>query len=318
MSHRPVFDRNPASDDRPLRRVLEDAAMGRWEGARELLAATGSNWDRRVFRLQVLARAGARLTFADTWVQAEPRSPHALALFAHVQALRSMAGGRGRGRSEAMERAWEACDAAADAFPPDPAPYIVMLALLRFHSPDRDRSWRATVRQVWEQVEQRDQWNREAHHELLTYMFPAWHGTGGEMFHWAQERCAHAPRGLPLHILPLIALAESHRQRMEKDGHRYGLTVHPWTDNPSTRQAWENWWAYRAPARQHAGFHEDANYLAHALSFANRHREAAEVFDAIGPYATDVPWSYCGDAQTLFSRHRSWAVKAIAPYPQRR
>ncbi|MCO6697283.1 hypothetical protein KQI59_23135, partial [Streptomyces sp. Vc17.3-30] len=93
----------------------------------------------------------------------------------------------------------------------------VMLALRRFHSPDRDRSWRATVRQVWEQVEQRDQWNREAHHELLTYMFPAWHGTGGEMFHWAQERCAHAPRGLPLHILPLVALAESHRQRMEKD-----------------------------------------------------------------------------------------------------
>ncbi|WP_251070483.1 hypothetical protein [Streptomyces sp. ISL-96] len=107
--------------------VVEDAAMGRWEGARELLAATGADWDRRIFRLQVLARAGARLTFADTWAQAEPRSPHALALFAHVQALRSMAGGRGRGRSEAMEVAWEACDAAADALPPDPAPYIVML-----------------------------------------------------------------------------------------------------------------------------------------------------------------------------------------------
>ncbi|MFF8611973.1 hypothetical protein [Streptomyces sp. NPDC015350] len=114
--------------------------MGRWEGAREVLAATGADWDRRVFRLQVLARAGARLTFADTWAQAEPRSPNALALLAHVQALRSMAGGRGRGRSEAMEQAWELCDAAADALPADPSPYIVMLALLRFHSPDRDRA----------------------------------------------------------------------------------------------------------------------------------------------------------------------------------
>ncbi|WP_260848968.1 hypothetical protein [Streptomyces sp. SLBN-118] len=234
-------------------------------------------------------------------------------LYAHVQALRSMAGGRGRGRSEAMERAWEACDAATDALPTDPAPYIVMLALLRFHSPARDRGWRATVRQIWEQVEQRDRWNREAHHELLTYMFPSWHGMGGEMFHWAQERCAHAPRGLPLHILPLVALAESHRQRMEKHGDRYGLTVHPWTDNPSTQQAWDNWWAYRAPAWPHAAFHEDANYLAHGLSFANRHKDAAEVFDAIGPHATDVPWSYCGDAQTLFSRHRTWAVRASAP-----
>lgn len=311
-SRRAVLDRHPARDDNQLRVVVEDAAMGRWEGARELLTATGQDWDRRIFRLQVLARVGARLTFADTWAQAEPRSPHALALLANVLALRSMASGRGRGRSDAMEQAWETCEAAADAMPDDPSPYIVMLALTRFHSPPRDREWRTTVRQLWEQVKLRDPWNREAHHELLTYMFPSWHGTGGEMFHWVQEQCTQAPRGLPVHVLPLVALAESHRQRMEADGHRYGLTIHPWTDNPSTWQAWDNWWSHRAPRRPHAAFHEDANYLAHALSFANRHREAAEVFDAIGPYATDVPWSYCGDARTLFARHRTWAVKASA------
>ncbi|WP_266823285.1 hypothetical protein [Streptomyces sp. NBC_00038] len=293
--------------------MLDDAAMGRWEGARELLAATATDWDRRISRLQVLARAGVRLTFADTWAQAEPRSPHALALLATVQALRSMAGPRGGGNNVAMAQAWEVCDAACEALPADPAPYVVMLALLRYHSPSRDRQWRATVQTVWKQVGERDPWNREAHHELLTYMFPSWHGVGGEVFHWAQERCAHTPRGLPLHTLPLVALAESHRVRMEKEGHRYGLTVHPWTDNPSTRQTWENWWTYRAPGSPHAAFHEDANYLAHALSFANQHREAAEVFDAIGPYATDVPWSYCGDAPTLFTRHRTWAVKASAP-----
>lgn len=235
--------------------VVQDAAMGRWEGARELLAATGADWDRRILRLQVLARMG---------------------------------------RSEGMERAWAAYDAAADAPPPDPAPYVVMLALLRFHSPSRDPEWRSAVRIVWEEVEQRDRWNREAHHELLTYMFPSWHGSGGEMFHWAQERCAHALRGLPLHILPLVALAESHRLRMETEGERYGLTVHPWTDHPSTQQAWVNWWAYGVPTRPHAAFPEDANCLAHALSFANRHKAAAEVFDAISPYATDVPWSCCG------------------------
>lgn len=287
--------------------------MGRWEGARELLTATGTDWDRRIFRLQVLARAGAQLTFADTWVQAEPLSPHALALFAHVQALRSMAGGRGGGQSEAMEQAWQVCHDAADAFPADPSPFVVMLALLRFHSPARDRQWRATVFEVWEEIEKRDQWNREAHHEVLTYLFPAWHGVGGDMFHWAQERCNQAPQGLPVHVLPLVALAESHRQRMERDGDRYGLSIHPWTDNPATMLAWTNWWAYRAPARPHAAFHEDSNYLAHALSFAGRHRQAAEIFDAIGPYATDVPWSYCGDAQQLFVRHRAWALKSASP-----
>lgn len=311
--HRPALDRHPARDDAALRRVIEDAAMGRWEGARELLASTGADWDRRIFRLQVLARIGVRLTFADTWAQAEPRSPHALALLANVLALRSMADGPGRGPTEGMQQAWNTCDAAADALPNDPSPYVVMLALTRFHSPPRDREWRATVKQVWKQVLECDPWNREAHHELLTYLFPSWHGTGGEVFHWAQERCAHTPRGLPLHVLPLVALAESHRLRMEVDGDRYGLTVHPWTDNPSTGQAWENWWDCRAPKRPHAAFHEDANYLAHALSFAGRHLEAADVFDAIGPYATDVPWSYCGDAATLFNRHRTWAVKASAP-----
>ncbi|MEJ8646822.1 hypothetical protein WKI65_01740 [Streptomyces sp. MS1.AVA.3] len=313
MRRQPAFDRHPARDDSRLRAVVEDAAMGRWEGARELLGATGADWDRRIFRLQVLARAGARLTFADTWAQAEPRSPHALALLATVQALRSMALPRGQGSGSEMEEAWQSCHAAGDALPADPTPYVVMLALLRYHSPDRDRQWRETMQSVWQEVEERDPWNREAHHELLTYMFPDWHGVAGEMFHWAQERCAHVPRGMPLHVLPLVALAESHRTRMKKEGHRYGLTVHPWTDNPSTQQAWVNWWTYRAPSMPHAAFHDDANYLAHAMSFANQHRAAAEVFDAIGPYATDVPWSYCGDAQQLFTRHRKWAVKGSAP-----
>ncbi|MFD9906268.1 hypothetical protein [Streptomyces sp. NPDC059063] len=310
---KPRLDRNPARDDTALRAVVDDAAMGRWESARELLAATGADWDRRIFRLQLLARLGARLTFADTWAQAEPRSPHALALIAHVQALRSMAAGRGRGRDEAMEEAWDTCYAAADALPADPTPYVVMLALLRFHAPAHDATWRDTVFQVWREVEDRDPWNREAHHEVLTFLFPSWHGQGGEMFHWAQERCAHAPRGLAVHVLPLVALAETHRQRVAQEGERYGLSLHPWTDNPSTPLAWRNWWTHRSTARPHAAFHEDANYLAHALSFAGRHKEAAEVFDAIGPYATDVPWSYCGDPQKLFERHRSWALKSQNP-----
>jgi hypothetical protein len=88
------------------------------------------------------------------------------------------------------------------------------------------------------------------------------------------------------------------------------MAVHPWTDNPSTSQAWDDWWVHRVPVRPHAHFTEDANYLAHALSFAGRYREAAEVFDAIGPFASDTPWSYCGDAVALFTRHRTWARRA--------
>ncbi|MFE5871250.1 hypothetical protein ACFQ6V_21725 [Streptomyces roseifaciens] len=301
------LDLHQARDDLPLRAVLEDAAMGRWEGPRDLLAATGADWDRRIFRLQVLARAGARLRFADTWARAEPRSGDALALLAHVQAVRSMISGVGAGRAE-MEAAWATCLAAAEAASADPSPWVVMLALLRVHAPGRD-----VLEQVWAEVVRRDPYNREAHHELLTYLFPRNHGTGAEMFHWAQEQADTAPRGLPLAVLPLVALAESHRHRMETDAGSYGsygLSIHPWIDCPHIDPVLDGWWRHRSP-QPHAQFLDDANYLAHALAFAGRHAEAYEVFRAVGPYASEVPWSYCGDARELFLRHREWAVRAV-------
>lgn len=274
--------------------------MGRWEGPRELLTSTGPDWDRRIFRLQVLAEAGARLRFADTWAKAEPRSPHALALLANVQALRAMIAGRDAGRA-LMEDAWATCRTALDVWPQDVAPLVVMLALLRTHAPNRN-----TLGRVWEEIKQRDPWNREAYHEVITYLLPRCHGAQGEAAWWAEEQASIAPRGLPIAVLPLVVLAEAHRSRQERDRQTYGLTIHPWVECPQIDRVLERWWRYRA-ARPHACFADDANYLAHALSFANRHSEALEVFDAIGPHATHVPWSYCGQAHELFLRHRAWA-----------
>ncbi|GAA2348861.1 hypothetical protein SVIO_102240 [Streptomyces violaceusniger] len=294
------LNQHPARDDAALRSVVDDAAMGRWEGARDLLAATGADWDRRIFRLQVLAEVGVRLRFADTWAKAEPRSHHALALLANVQALRAMIAGRSAGRA-LMEDAWSTCRAALKVWSQDVAPLVVMLALLRTHAPDRK-----ALSHVWEEIKQRDPWNREAHHEVVTYLFPRYHGGPGEAAWWAEEQASAAPNGLPLAVLPLVVLAETHRARQEQDQRSYGLTIHPWIDCPHINRVLERWWRYRAPS-PHACFADDANYLAHALSFANRHIEALEVFDAIGPYATDVPWSYCGQARELFLRHRAWA-----------
>ncbi|MEL3944062.1 hypothetical protein [Streptomyces sp. LNU-CPARS28] len=295
-----ALDTHPARDDTALRQVLEDASMGRWEGPRDLLTATGANWDRRIFQLQVLAEAGARLRFADTWAEAEPRSPHALALLANVQALRAMIAGRDEGRT-LMEDAWHTCADVQRLWPEDVAPLLVMLALLRTHAPDR-----YTLGHVWEEIKQRDPWNREAHHEVVTYLFARNHGEEGEAMWWAEEQAAVAPPGLPLAVLPLVVLVEAHRSRQERAQDGYGLTIHPWVECPTTDLVLDRWWRHRAP-HPHACFADDANYLAHALSFANRHHEAQEVFDAIGPYATTVPWSYCGPATELFKRHRAWA-----------
>ncbi|MFD5738533.1 hypothetical protein ACFXJM_11275 [Streptomyces massasporeus] len=296
-----LLDQHPARDDTALRPALEDAAMGRWEGARDLLTTTGTDWDRRIFRLQVLAEAGVRLRFADTWARAEPRSPHALTLLANVQALRAMiAGPEGTGRV-LMEEAWATCRTALGMWPADVAPLVVMLALLRTHAPNRK-----TLSAVWGEITVRDRWNREAHHEAVTFLLPRYHGKQGEAMWWAEEQASAAPQGLPIAVLPLVVIAEAHRARLEKNRDAYGLTIHPWVECPQIDHVLEGWWRYRAP-HQHACFADDANYLAHALSFANRHNEALEVFDAIGPYATHVPWSYCGQARDLFLRHRAWA-----------
>ncbi|MFJ6568809.1 hypothetical protein ACIQNU_15415 [Streptomyces sp. NPDC091292] len=185
--------------------------MGRWEGARDLLIATGTDWDRRIFRLQVLAEAGARLRFADTWARAEPRSPHALALLANVQALRAMIAGAVSGRA-LMEEAWGTSRTALKTWPEDVAPLVVMLALLRTHAPDRN-----TLDRVWKEIKQRDPWNREAHHEVVTYLFPRHHGRPGEAVWWADEQASVAPQGLPIAVLPLVVLAEAHRSRQEQD-----------------------------------------------------------------------------------------------------
>jgi hypothetical protein len=105
---RTALDNHPVRDDLALRQVCKDTAMGRWEAARDLLEATGQNWDRRIFRLQVLARGAVSLQWAETWVDAERSSPDALAMLAHVQALRSIVVGPESGW-ELLEQAWETC-----------------------------------------------------------------------------------------------------------------------------------------------------------------------------------------------------------------
>ncbi|MEU9080425.1 hypothetical protein ACFYUY_38460 [Kitasatospora sp. NPDC004745] len=294
------LDDHPARDDRALRAVCEDAAMGRWDGPRDLIAATGSDWDRRVFRLQVLARQGVRLRWVETWMAAEPGNPDALAALAHVRSLRVILAGTDSDQAS-REAAWRTCQEAAAAAPEDPSPWLVMMALVRTLAPD----WPAMAG-LWEEVRDRDPYNREGYHELLAYLMPRAQGSTTAMFNWAHEQVHQAPRGTPTPVLLLVAQAEYHRHRTAQDPRRFGPTVHPWLDCPDIDRVLERWWHYRAP-QPHANFADDANYLAHALCFAGRHEEALDVFEEIGPYATRLPWSYCGDARALFVKHRERA-----------
>lgn len=309
-SHSPALDTHQARDDQALRTACEDVSMGRWDGPRDLIAATGSNWDRRVFRLQILARLGVRMRWAETWAAAEPESADALVMLAHVQALRAILSGEGEGK-ELTEEAWQTCRWAADAAPADPSPWLVLMALTRSLAPDG-----SLMRQLWAEVRARDPFSREGHHEVLAYLMPRGQGSTTLMFDWAHERAHEAPHGTPISTLLLVAHAEYYRHRLEQNPRNYGLTIHPWVECPEIDRVLNSWWHHRPP-QPHANFMDDANYLVHALCFAGRHEEAFDVFQQIGPYATRLPWAYCGDAEQLFLSHRTRSEKS-ARSPRRR
>ncbi|WP_236654735.1 hypothetical protein [Streptacidiphilus anmyonensis] len=304
------LETHPARDDLALRTACEDAAMGRWDAPRDVIAASGRDWDRRVFRLQILARHGVRLRWAETWASAEPGNPDAVVMLAHVQALRAILAGETKDR-ELLDSAWQTCLRAADALPPDPSPWLVLMALTRTLAPDTK-----LMQQLWAEASRRDPYGREGHHELLAYLMPRHHGSAAMMFDWAHERAQLAPRGTPIAVLLLVAQAEHYRHRTQQDPQNLRLVIHSWTDRPDVDLVLDHWWSFRSP-RRHANFIDDAHYLAHALSFAGRHAEAVEVFEEIGPYMSQLPWALCGDAEQLFRSHREQAMKPVRANPGR-
>ncbi len=281
--------------------------MGRWESARDLLHATGHDWDRRVFRLHVFAYGAVGLRWVETWADAEPDNPDALVMLAHVEAVRSILrkpDTSGGVADETMESAWNACRRAAGAYDADPSPWVVMMALLRVHRPDSQLLMR-----IWKEVQARDPYNLEAHHELVTYVFERNHGSNAQMHNWARELAYAAPKGSAASVVLLVAQAETYRAQFELDGRTHSVSAQPWMEHPEIDFVLDSWWR-RRPPRPHGRFMDDANYLAHALCHAARHEEAFEVFNVIGPYATRVPWAYGGEAVELFLRHRGWALDA--------
>jgi hypothetical protein len=125
-SRRSRLDSDPAFDDAELRRAREDAAMGGWEGVRDLLARTGYDWPLRTHRITVLANASVGLQWPGAWSQAEPDRPDALVMGACAQAARlhELIVRRDPSVDDAAAvRAVARCKAAAEAAPDDPNPY---------------------------------------------------------------------------------------------------------------------------------------------------------------------------------------------------
>jgi hypothetical protein len=109
--------------------------------------------------------------------------------------------------------------------------------------------------------------------------------------HWA---AGSAAPGSPLSVLPLYVRVERYRCSGGRDT---ALDLH-WVAEEATREALRAYHGWFECARPEDRSLLDLNHLAHALWGALRFSEASQVFDALGPYYTPLPWACrTGDAR---------------------
>ncbi|MFF5169244.1 hypothetical protein ACFY25_26665 [[Kitasatospora] papulosa] len=319
---RPVY--HPAGHDHALRVALQDLRTGRWLAMRDLLENT-PDWASWTQRTQVLAAVAAGSDTVQAWLAEEPRSVAAAVMHARVRVERAVRAHREKHPSaqQLWQEAWEGCRSAAHASPADPVPWVCLLALSQLDEGQRLEEHRLLppgpmlFPGPWgllAEADKRDPFNREAYHRMLQFVYARRaSGTLSEAVNFVQWAASSAPEGSALHVLPLYVRVE--RYRREHD-HERALDLHWVTEDGErdARRALDIWFvAADPPARSLL----DLNHLAHALWGSLRFTDAAQVFRAMGPYYTSVPWAHRtrtpqdpAGAEEVFLRARSRCLAA--------
>ncbi|MFF4607746.1 hypothetical protein ACFY12_34035 [Streptomyces sp. NPDC001339] len=295
---------SPAADDRALASACVDVRAGRYFSAHEVLWETRGDFELRAHRSLVLASVAADSDLAERWLDEEP-GPEAALLWARVAMLRALRmADAGDQRQRALTRiARTACERASKESPEDPTPWVAQLALARLDRP-QDPAPQGLLTAptgpwyLFAHILRLDAWHREAHHRFLSFFFTRYGGSSSASWDVAAFLSQRAPAGSPLRLLPLVALVEDY--------------------NPSDLLANRTWeqpqWVSAAMGVYHNWFPRvtdyrftpvlDLAYLAHALFLAKREFEAREVFTAMGPYASRMPWSAFGDPEEQLTKAR--------------
>ncbi len=290
---------HPAGHDAELRVAVEDLQAGRWMSTRALLVTTGQDWSLRASRTQVLGMVAARSDVLGRWAGEDPESADLGVLQARAMTGQAVAAHQSGSRQTAqLERAArEASWRAAKVLPADPVPWMCLLALAvvdpeqqrpehRHPAPDvmlREGPWGL----LW-QAHARDPFGREAYHRMLRYLLAVHRWSATDFVNYVLP---NVPSGSPLAALPLYVSVEQYRTELRKDGAR-----RQWTREPHSSRAlaaFESWRA--APAGEQWPV-VDLSYLAHALWAGVEMKKASMVFDALGSFASQQPWTSVADA----------------------
>jgi hypothetical protein len=312
-----VPDFDPDCGDTSLTSARQDIVIGRWQGLRELLRATGPEWLARGHRVRLLAQACTGSSTVETWLAAEPHSADALVLRAATETARAfhLAIAAGRGvpiDQQRIDAAVLACLSAAEACPPDPTPWISLISVARLY-PSGVR--RQELARWWDELHRRDPYSMEGHLQVLHYYSARWHGSHGLMYDFARDAAGVAPPGCPLPVLVQYARVEEYRHAVDTTPDRsrsVGLAQH-WTNDGAVgdvRRTWERWITGRAFDTVAPGELRDLNYLAHAACLADTEDVAVPLLRLLGRRATRTPWSYTGDPAHQIARWRKeWGVQ---------
>ncbi|MFI9272977.1 hypothetical protein ACIGXM_19950 [Kitasatospora sp. NPDC052896] len=301
----PTARLTPELDDRDLGRVRKQVEAPAISGMSEiqidqverLLKDTGADWDRRAHRIGVLAESAADSNLARSWLLRRPRHADALVLHARVDLVRAR---RANGTVDAQAVA-DRCYRAAELWPEDPTPWVVLLGLLRVQ-----RSRPHEVFAVWDEITSRDPWNRDAHLEMLGYLGPEEGGSRSQTLDFVDATVSGMPAQAPTAGLALTAEVSRYRRTVVAGGVDALLADRLWGHaHPAAMldRALADWTVPGFLA--HAAALADLNLLAYALVEAKRPRDAGQVFALLGGTVTAWPWGLDGQPVERFSYWRS-------------
>ncbi|MCR6481333.1 DUF4034 domain-containing protein [Amycolatopsis sp. OK19-0408] len=275
----------PFLADARLAEAVAAYRAGDWRPGARLLEEIGADWDRRAHAVQQLGDAAADddlpLKEWRTAGSAAAEAVHAQGLVALAWQIRTrltpehVSEEQWAGFFRVLEDAEAATHAAIEAAPDDPTPWCTMLTVARGRQYDNDG-----FRAVWADLVARDPLHRPAHDQALQYWCAKWFGSHEQMFAFADEAAAKAPK---LAGLALVAAHEAEAKDVEawkSDRTERALDVAlPWL---------------AGEGRDHPANRRDRAYAAKALVVNGRGDEAVEQFKVLGTHADALVWAYGG------------------------
>jgi hypothetical protein len=305
--------------DPALAAALEACRADDWQPAMAALESVGKDWDQRGVYVHALGAFAGGRKWLGSWRDAQPSSPDAAAIYAQslvVQAwiVRGTSSSAGTTRKqfegfhEILRTAADAAMKAADMAPEDPTPWMTMVTVargLQFSNTDFER--------IWQELLIRDSTNRRAHVQALQYWQPKWFGSLQQAKSFVDDTAARVQHSALAFELRLDNQMEIWLPRLAKVDQATFFRRGP--GRGPLREALEDYWTGTVPAGGGQAA-LDRNWLAWALTMANRWDDACKVWLALGGCLNDgSPWRYRRDGVEAFTglRREAFIMSSLKP-----